>query len=308
MPTMSVPPLVLLNPFAAGGRAARLAEKLREACSAHGARLEVTPSVQAARDRLMHEPEATRVVLVGGDGTLHQMLPALLARAHGVGLVPLGTGNDTARALGLHHLSWHAALTLALDGTLRNVDVGEATFEAAGACGDSELIRVPFISSFSSGFDAAVSARARTAPGWLAGMARYLWATLREVAALQLSHMKVSADGRAVHDGPALFVSALNTASYGSGMPVVPHARMDDGQLHLLLAGAFTRAGTLLMLPRLLNGSHLTDPRVQCLAFQTLQIDAKARIPLAADGEVLPSASTITIRVRRATLPMVCPT
>jgi diacylglycerol kinase (ATP) len=301
---MSVPPLVLLNPLAAGGRAARLAEKLREACSAHGARLEVTPSVQAARDRLMHEPEATRVVLVGGDGTLHQMLPALLARAHRVGLVPLGTGNDTARALGLHRLSWQAALTQAILGTLRNVDIGEATFEPTGSSASGELLRVPFISSFSAGFDAAVAARARAAPRWLSGMPRYLWATLQEVAALQLSTVQVRADGAPVHDGMALFVSALNTASYGSGMPVVPHARMDDGQLHLLLAGAFSRGGTLLMLPRLLNGSHLSDPRVLCCAFQALDIDAKVPIPLAADGEVLPSAKTIKVRVQAAALQM----
>lgn len=285
--------LVLLNPHAGGGRAARLAGPLREACAARAVRFAFPAGIDDALALLAAQPPGTRVVLVGGDGTVHRMLPLLLARSLEFSLVPCGSGNDTARALGRHRLAWRDALASALDGAVSAIDVGEFV-TAQGT--------TPFISSLAAGFDAAVAIRAHQAPRWLIGMPRYLWATLREVAALRNSTLRVVADGAVVHDGPALFASVLNTASYGSGMPAVPHAHISDGRLDLLLAGRFTRAATLAMLPRLLTGTHLTHARVHTRAFAELQVDAAQPMPMAADGEPLPACERFTVRVRPAAL------
>jgi diacylglycerol kinase (ATP) len=297
--------LVLLNPHAGGGRAARLAGPLREACAARGVRFGCEPDVAAAHALLMAQPEGACVVLVGGDGTLHRMLPALLARTLTLGLVPCGSGNDTARALGLHRLRWQDALAHALTHALahapaqepenapRTIDIGEVVTDAGVT---------PFISSLAVGFDAAVAIRAHQAPRWLIGMPRYLWATLREVAALRNAAVRVVADGAVVHDGPALFASTLNTASYGSGMPAVPHAQLGDGRLELLLAGQFSRTATLAMLPRLLAGTHLTHARVHSRPFAELHVEADRPLPMAADGEALPSSQRFQVRVRPAAL------
>ena len=79
-------------------------------------------------------------------------------------------------------------------------------------------------------------------------------------------------------------------------MPAVPHARMNDGQLNLLVAGAFSRLQTLLMLPRLLIGKHLGHSRIQCNSFFNANIISQTSVPVAADGETLGFATHIKLK------------
>ena len=294
--------LALLNPHAGGGRAARLQSPIENWLAQHASGVELaTPtSVQQARERLQLLPRSSRVVVVGGDGTLNQLLPALLAGEHTLGLVPCGSGNDTARALGLHCAPWAAALAHALHGPAHRMDVGQAVFHNGGA-----KLTVPFLSSFTTGFDSAVGLRALNGPRWLRGLPRYLLATLRELAALRTWELQVQLDGVPVHDGTALFASTLNTRSFGSGMPAVPHARIDDGCLNLLLAGRFGRFATLLMLPRLLAGWHLGHPRVYTQAFSRMTLHSSTPVPLAADGEYLGTTRQLELRVLAGALSVV---
>lgn len=290
--------LVLLNPHARGGRARALAPTLQSELTRLDARakLLVPESVAEAHALLAALPRGQRVVVVGGDGTLHQLLPALLAGGHETALVSAGSGDDSARAFGLHGLPWREALAFALTAPALPTDIGEV---------QTEHETRPFISSLAVGFDAAVAQRALRGPDWLGGMPRYLLATLQEVAALRLFDINVSVDGQPLHEGPALFASALNTPSYGGGMPAAPYASIDDGRLDLLSAGSFTRMGTLLMLPRLLLGRHLAHARVRCVPFAMMHIDSVGPLPLAADGEALHTATRVTARVRMAALRVV---
>ena len=116
--------LVLLNPHAAGGKAAALAEPLRAWLTQYAPLvvLEIPASVVQARSLVDALPPSSRVVVVGGDGTLNQLLPSLLNGAHTLALVPFGSGNDTARALGLYGLSWEKALAHGLAGAARQIE------------------------------------------------------------------------------------------------------------------------------------------------------------------------------------------
>jgi len=292
--------IVLANPRAQGGRAARLLPALRDALPP-GVALHTPERVDAALALLRALPEGTRVVAVGGDGTLHRWLPALIERDHELGIVPLGSGNDTARALGVHRGSPLPWLTHALNGPVSFMDTGLATWHDALG----EKHETPFISSLSAGFDAAVVARALTGPPRLRGLPRYLWATLRELAALRSWHLDVTVDGVHGHEGPALFAATLNTPTYGSGMPATPGARVHDGLLNLLLVGPFGRLGALGMLPRLLLGWHLGHARVNTRAFEKMLLLGRGDLPLAADGEWLGLARSVNVAVRPASLRVV---
>jgi hypothetical protein len=158
-----------------------------------------------------------------------------------------------------------------------------------------------FLSSLCAGFDAATAERAARMPRGLGGL-RYLAATLAEIARLRLHEVDIEVDGRPLSSGPHLFVSSLNTATYGAGMPVVPAARIDDGQLDLLCAGRFGRAGALAMLPRLLLGRHLGHPRVQTRRFRQLHLRAARPLPLAADGEPMAAVSELRVVVLHGAL------
>lgn len=292
------PTMVLLNPRAAGGQAAALAHPVRQwlASYAPGVALVESDSIERSRATLQCLPRSSRVVLIGGDGTLHHMLPVLLTHRLALGVVPLGGGNDTARALGVAGLPWPKALELALTGPTRRMDVGEMV---------TPRQRVPFFSSLAAGFDAAVAMRALAGPRWLDGMPRYLWATMAELASLRTHRIRIALDGEPRYDGEAIFASVLNTRSYGSGMPAVPGARVGDGKLDLLVAGGFGRIGALSMLPRLVKGTHLPHAKIHTWPFQTMQFESDRDLPLAADGEPLQPLRRFEVRVRAAAVRVV---
>ena len=285
-------PLILINPHAAGSRARKLKGPIQAWCEALPAQSDrpqiVSPeSIQDALMLISALPPRSRVVVVGGDGTLNQMLPALLQGDHEVGLVPSGSGNDCARAWGLNSMSWQQALAHALYATSSAIDLGRIEL-------DKKAIHY-FHSSLAVGFDASVGHRALTGPKFLSGLPRYLLATFRELTNLKNWPLKVEADGLLTHEGATLLASVLNTPTYGGGMPAVPHALITDGQLNLLVGGSFNRFQTLLMLPRLLIGKHLGHPRIQCHACSNASISSSTFVPVAADGESLAFSAHIQV-------------
>ncbi|MBQ0929308.1 diacylglycerol/lipid kinase family protein [Ideonella alba] len=295
---MSPARLCLLNPHAAGGRGAALAPALEAALhAAGGPPLRCPSSVAAARAEIAALPAGSRVLVAGGDGTLQHLLSAVLAGDHELALLPCGTGNDLARALGLRRGDWRAALQGALQAPARPIDLGEL-------CADGGAPQ-PFASSLCVGFDAAVGAAALSGPRRLRGMPRYLWATLRTLARLQRYPLRLQVDGAPGPAGPCLFASSLNTPTYASGMPVAPGARIDDGRLSLVRAAALGRVGTLLALPLLLAGWHLHHPRIRLLPFRHLRLEGDAPLPLALDGEPVAPARVVEVRVRPAALRVV---
>lgn len=262
----------------------------------------ITQSATEASQMLNALPAGSRVIAIGGDGTMQNLLPSLVAGAHTLGLISMGSGNDTARALGVHKLRWQAALDHALNGTATPIDLGEAAFIDEQHGGERRIL---FISSLTAGFDSAVNLRALNGPRWLSGMPRYLWATLGELLALRCWPLHVTVDGETLHQGPALFASTLNTRSFGGGMPAMPHAQIDDARLNLLLAGEIGLSEILNLLPRLLVGWHLEQAKVNHTHFADMQIDSGLALPLAADGEYLGETRSLHVAIRPAALPVV---
>ncbi len=276
---------MLLNPHAQGGRAAALLPRLQAALPPDVV-LHAPRDLVDALALLQKLPHGSRVVAVGGDGTLNRWLPALLHRGHELGVVAVGSGNDVARSLGLHGRAPLASLVHALNADPRAMDVGCAEWMDP----QGREYRALFLSSFTAGFDSAVVLRTLSGPRWLSGMPRYLWATLAELAHLQTWRLDVS---------------SLNTPTFGSGMPATPAARTNDGLLNLLLAGQFGRLGALAMLPRLLTGTHLGHSRIRTRAFDTLTVNSDPDLPLAADGEFLGYARQLKLSVLPGALAVV---
>lgn len=282
--------VALLNPLADGGRAARLRRPIEAWLARHapGVSLLVPGHVEAAQAMLTILAPCTRVALIGGDGSLHRLLPALLQGGHRVGLVSAGSGNDVARALGVAELDWPQALAYALHAPVAPVDLGRFDSDQEVGC---------FVSSLSMGFDAAVAARAHRVPRLLRGRQRYLWATLRELWQARPRELRVWADGRPVHDGPALLAALLNTPTYGCGIPAAPDARMDDHWFDLLLAGDIGRLRALRLFPALLRGQHRRAPGVAMHGLRSLRIEADTPWPLAVDGEVMAPTRRLTVQM-----------
>jgi diacylglycerol kinase family enzyme len=256
----------------------------------------VAAGVPATLSWLRALTRGARVALVGGDGTVNQLLPAFLDNSLCLALIPQGSGNDVARALGVAGMHWRDALEFADRAAPQTMDAGWLQTT------DGQR---PFLSSLTVGFDSAVGFKALHGPRWLRGLPRYLLATFRELSALQTWDMQVTLDGMPVHSGITLFASTLNTPTYGSGMPAVPHAQINDGELDLLVAGRFNVPQTLVMLPRLLMALHLSHPRVLTRHFKTMEITSAKALPLATDGEYVGEATHVTVQVAPGALRVV---
>lgn len=293
--------LILINPHAAGGRARHLLQPMNAWLSSQAMAMKpdiaMPESLKEAQHAIALQPKDSRIIVVGGDGTLHQMLPSLMQGQHVVGLVPYGSVNDCARAWGLNKFTWQESLAFALQGSISDIDIGSIQL-------NHQNVHY-FHSSLAVGFDASVGNRALAGPKFLRGLPRYLLATLRELSHLKNWPIKVHVNGLLIHEGESLLASTLNTSTYGGGMPAVPHANLTDGQLNLLIGGRFNRMQTLLMLPRLLMGQHLGHPRIQCLPLTQATLTSSESVPVAADGEPLGMASHLQIHVMPSALQVV---
>ena len=312
-----IPLLVLLNPNANGGLALRWRRRIEAALLAMGALAEihVSASAEDSRDQLARQADR-RVLLVGGDGSVGALLPALLAGRHTLGLIPAGTGNDLARALGLLGQSLEAAVQYAAHQPARPMDLGQVRWSlSAAAPGEAEppasaVQTACFASSLTVGFDSVVAYRADTSPRRLPGQLHYLWAVLAELRVLdswpiQLSAIPPLVDGSSDAPQALHLASVLNTPSFGSGMPVAPTARIDDGVLHLLRLRQTRRPRLLALLGRMLRGRHLGQPEVALDDISRLVMHCAKPLPLGVDGNFLGQARWLDVRCLPAALPVV---
>ena len=277
---MSLAPLVLVNPAAGGGRALRSVAWLRERLSARPeARLEITrrpgdtEALAADAARYGHD----RVIAVGGDGTVQEAVNGLLgAQADAeLGIVPLGSGNDLARSLGLP-TEVASAWRIAIGQATRRIDVAHAR----NGTGTARW----FASAGGIGFDAQVAAAMADRSGWQAGRAGYVLTTLAELRRFDNRRVRLTIDGAAETDD-VLFVAIANGAFYGGGMRIAPGASVDDGLLDVCVVGDISRLTVLRQLPNLYRGTHIRHPAVSMRSGTTVEADGDGDTRIHLDGE-----------------------
>ncbi|MEJ1087458.1 YegS/Rv2252/BmrU family lipid kinase [Microbacterium sp. Mu-80] len=285
---------VIVNPHAGKGRARRAADEAIAELRMHAADVRVYDGGSAAEARrLAHHALALNpdvLVVVGGDGTLSGLAGLLMQTEVPVALVPAGTGNDLARALGLPLRDAAAAARVALRGSMRVIDVGEVH-----SAGDV----TPFLTVAALGFDAKVSDRTNRLR-WPRGALRYYLALVIELIRLRPVRFRVVVDGADSVPAPGTLIAVGNTASYGGGMPVCVGAEPDDALFDVVHVAPLTRRRLLRLFPRLLRGSHLGLPEVRHRRAHTVDVSAPDLV-VYADGERVGS-DTCRITVRPGAL------
>jgi YegS/Rv2252/BmrU family lipid kinase len=273
--------LVIVNPTAGGGRAARLVPWLHERLAARpDARVEVTRHAGHA-ERLaasVAPSEAGRIVAVGGDGTVQEVVNGMMASgAEGasLGIVPVGTGNDLARSLGLPR-DPAAAWTVAIGRGERRVDLMRAT---SGDGGERW-----FGSAGGIGFDAQVASAMAERSGWQRGRAGYLLTTLSELRRFDNRSVELTLDG-VTATAQVLFVAVANGEYYGGGMRIAPGAQLDDGILDLCIVGNVSRLTALAQLANLYRGTHVNHPQVEMRRGRSISVTGDPATLVHLDGE-----------------------
>lgn len=222
-----------------------------------------------------------RVVAVGGDGLIHHALPALVESNTALGIVPSGTGNDFARALGLP-MRRAAAVDRAL-GPVTTVDV----LEVEHTDGRSTLVATAVTAGFSGRVNATANARS-----FPKGQLKYTVASFVELRRLEAFELGVT--GVTGVGGPCSFFAVANTRFFGGGMAIAPKAEAADGQLHLTIVDAVPAWKLALVLPTVFIGQHVRHPNVSERVATRVGLDHDQEVW--ADGEFVGQGS-ITVRV-----------
>jgi diacylglycerol kinase (ATP) len=277
--------LVIVNPNAAGGRAGPLWDALAPVARGLADVHAVRTTDRAEATATIHEAVGAgtdRVVILGGDGTIHVAVNALLDRDMAaevvLGLVPAGTGSDLARVLNIPRNS-EQALETALRGAPRRVDAGRCRMETGifhfcniASAGVSGLV------------DVMVNANPRR------GRTAFLRATLRALRAYRCLPLRATVDGAVWYSGPAFLLAVANGTTFGKGMRIAPGALLDDGLFDLVLVGEVAGFELLRRLPQVYLGRHVGAPQVQSRRGTDVVIEPLAKFPpLDVDGETYPS-------------------
>jgi YegS/Rv2252/BmrU family lipid kinase len=267
---------VLVSPAAGRGRAEALAGEVLAAYADAG----LTPRVLPATNGVDAERQAAEavaggvaaVVAVGGDGTAHAALQAVAGTSTPLAVVPAGTGNDLALALGVPRDPVAAARAAAED-----LAAGDARTIDAGRTGNRWWVTV-----LCCGFDSAVTDRANRLR-WPRGRRRYDVAVLAELARLRPRELTLVLDGEA-QSLPITMVAVGNTAWYGGGLKVCPGADPTDGLFDVTVVGATTRLELMRTKPRLTSGTHIEHPSVSVFRAARVELSSPG-VTTYADGE-----------------------
>jgi diacylglycerol kinase (ATP) len=289
---------LLANPTAGRGNADQILDAVTARLTASGAVVE-----HLIGDDAEHALELARkaaadgvdtVVTLGGDGMVHVAVQALAESEVSLGVVPLGTGNDFARALGIPAGDPLAAADVVVRNHRRRIDLGRS---------DDTW----FATVLAAGFDAAVNERAN-AMRWPHGDLRYTLAALSVIRSWKPVPYRLEIEdatgATTVREQEAMLLAIANTESYGGGLRIAADCDPADGLLDAILIKPVSRLEFLRVFPGVRQAKHLTHPAFERIRARRIKASAPGVIaysdgerlgPLPLDVECVPSALGVLV-------------
>ena len=284
--------IVIVNPQAGNGRTEKIWPNIESALEKSIGSFEVlqTTCRGDATDlsRKILKEDAARIVAVGGDGHLNEVLNGFIENDLPVNaesrlsFVMTGTGCDFQRSLGISG-KWQNAVAELKDAKVLKIDVGKVTYTAADK---TQKIRY-FDNIASFGLSGAVDhclehSRLRD---YLGGSPLFLWATIKTV----FTHPNQGIRFR-IDDGPEEGICSrlgllANGRYFGGAMHAAPEAELDDGLLDLLMLKEISVAKFLWHLPKIYKGTHLKIPEIFFQKVRKFTAESSEQVILDIDGE-----------------------
>lgn len=286
---------LILNPAANKGRAESRRKEISRFLSGRGSEpvWHVTEFPGHAGRIAARLPEDALVVAVGGDGTVHEVAASCTGTGRTMGILPVGSGNDYVKALGVG-TRLRDALEVLAGGRVRSVDTGEVN-------------GVRFVNGLGIGFDAEVAAGVAKAPEYLGGSGRYAWSVFRLLAKFGCHEATIKLDGERSIEAKTLLVAAALGTTYGARFRIAPEARLDDGLFDVLFSEEVTRSEVLRLIPQALRGTLLSHPKVHLERAREVDIELREHVPAHVDGEILTPSRIFHVRILPGSLNIAAP-
>ena len=285
----------ILNPRA-GVRSQHAYDALANA--PHGWQLEIEITNAPGHARELARESAERgddaVLAVGGDGTINEVAAGLVGSRTALGVVPAGSGNGLARTLGIA-LDPAAALAELATGVRRRMDVGRINGEV-------------FLNVAGVGFDAFISAAFHdwTQPGRRRGILPYVWLSFASLKTFVPEVWRLETAGQSV-ELPAFLATFANGRQYGGGAIIAPGARLDDGQLEIVIVEPCPKLEMMLNAPRLFLGTIGSFRRYRRWTAPSATLTGQRTTDHHRDGEPGGRSAHFDIRVEPRALEVLVP-
>ena len=283
---------VIVNPRSAGGRTARRWGRLRAALEdrlgAVEVRLTETPGHAIELARELVRGGFTLIVGVGGDGTYNEIANGLLLDDQPLnseaklGILPLGTGGDFQRTLGIPSRPEQAVELLARGRTIE-IDVGKLVCRTP----DGGAARRYFVNLVSFGMGGEVAARSRNFLSPLGGKTAFFYATVQVFPFYRSKTVELALDDGRPRGYRVLNVAIGNGRYHGGGMHVCPRAALDDGLLEVTVIEDLSLFTLLKDLSYLYDGRIYAHPKVRHFHATRLQASSPEITRIEVDGEPL---------------------
>ncbi len=226
-----------------------------------------------------NEGEFDRIIVIGGDGTIHELLNANVINNKTLGVLPTGSGNDFALTLGLKKNLYKDLDTLLNEKTL-DLDIGYCELtEFTG-----RKINFLFANSLGIGFDAEVAYSVKSIK-FLRGLVLYLIGVFKTLVRYNFRKVEIILDDKKLNE-EVFMISIGNGKTAGGGFKLTPLANPIDGQLDVCIVKKLSKLKVLYLLPLAIFGKHLGNKSVMYFKVKEMYITSNLPIYLHADGEI----------------------
>ncbi|MBN2073328.1 MAG: diacylglycerol kinase family lipid kinase [Actinobacteria bacterium] len=269
--------LVILNPAAANGSALKARQLIETELKNTG--LSFGIHISESSEDIM-DVTAKKIaqgydnfISVGGDGTIHYMANVLAGTGKKLGVIPVGSGNDIAKNLGILGDIKESCRIISRCRT-RKIDMGLINEKYYYLC------------IAGSGFDSEVNYLANNTKMPVRGPAKYSYSVYKTLITFRPKKFFLDYDGKK-REVSGMMIAASNMPSYGGGMKIAPDASSLDGVFDVCIIKKMSKLHFIKVFPKVYEGKHLNDPFVEIFRTGSISMDSEYPFSVFADGEYI---------------------
>ncbi len=273
--------LFIVNPVAGKGKAKALIPLIQEKMKKKGINYTIKET-QKPREATWLAKEALeqgyeKVVAVGGDGTISEVINGLAHTDMVFGIIAAGTGNDVCRTLNIPFQP-DKALEMIFSEEAHPMDLGK-------------INEYYFINVASMGIDAEIAYWVKNSKKWFSGTWAYIVSVIKNLWTYRFQEMRIAFD-RTYLEGEYLLLAIGNGKYYGGGMKITPHAKVDDGLFDVCIIEKIAKWKVGLLFPVILKGNHVYFKEVKSYQTNRICINKTSTHIINVDGEIYKTQAT----------------
>jgi len=268
--------LIILNPASSSGKTLESRSVLEGTLKKFG--IEYSLHVSKSSEDVINTVKAnidnyTNFISFGGDGTVHHIANVLVGTDKNLGCIPMGSGNDIARNLGIP-LDIRLCCLAIKNCVIRRIDLGliNKKYYYLGVSG--------------AGFDSVVTDLANNTKFPFKGPAKYKYAVYQTLLTFKAKKFFIKSDDIA-ETVDSMFVVVGNMTTYGGGMKITPKANPEDSMLDVCIIKKMSKIHFIKTFPLVFEGTHINDPFVKSIRAKSVEIDSEFNFSVYADGEYI---------------------